>query len=67
MARSGIPEGVVMRTSGHRTRSVFERYNVVSQGGLKAAAAKIEQADRSHQLQLHRNCGKLHNHAGQLS
>jgi hypothetical protein len=34
-----------MQMSGHLTRSVFERYNVVSPGNLKAAAAKLDGAD----------------------
>jgi len=41
LVRDSIPERVAMTMTGHQTRSVFERYNIVSPGDLLDAAAKI--------------------------
>jgi len=42
MIRRGVPQVVAQRISGHKTVSVFNRYNIVSESDLEEAAARIE-------------------------
>ena len=50
LRRAGVAEGVIMKIGGWRTRSLFERYAIVSQSDVKDALQKLETHQNGHTL-----------------
>ena len=42
LVRAGVLERVAMQMTGHKTREVFERFNIVSAGDLRDAAQRLD-------------------------
>ncbi len=61
MIRAGIKRKVAMLISGHRTESVFERYNIVDEADLSAATASMEQYYRTIDAKIDEHQKKVSN------
>jgi integrase len=49
LRRAGVAESVIMKITGHRTRGVFERYNITDQTDtIEAGKAAEEHLSREH-------------------
>jgi integrase len=42
LVRAGVPDPVAMQLTGHKTRSVFDRYDITSGADLTDAGAKLD-------------------------
>ena len=42
MKRAGVDDKLAMEISGHKTRSIFDRYNIVSETDISTAGKKVE-------------------------
>jgi integrase len=49
LRRAGVPETVIMKIGGWRTRSVFERYAIVSRTDIADAMLKLQQSEKLHE------------------
>ena len=52
MVSAGIPDVVCMKITGHKSRSVFDRYNVVSTSDVAEATQKLEKRKLQVKMQL---------------
>ena len=57
LRRLGVQESVAMRISGHKTRAIFERYNIVDGADLADAASRLDTKQNAAAVELSQGFG----------
>jgi len=47
--RSGVPQSIAIKISGHKTASVFRRYDIADEDDLRVAMERVEQYHQKQQ------------------
>jgi len=50
LRRAGVAEGVIQKIGGWKTRSVFERYNIVTQSDIQDAMLKLQTSEQKSEV-----------------
>jgi integrase len=51
MKRAGVQEKVAMEITGHHTRSVFDRHNIVDEADVRGAGERLEESAKQRKRQ----------------
>jgi hypothetical protein len=57
LRRLGVQESIAMRISGHKTREVFERYNIVDEADLADAASRLDTKQSAAAVEVNKDFG----------